>query len=258
MKDRAEQFVPDVPPEVMASIRQSVKIAAQWSKEAILDGAADYHATFTELELDHSKDFNDAKKQWQTKTGRTKTTSETSGDCVTRAINEATDGGNYGTIWQELTDAQQAVHPEKNADEGLQGNMYRETFKRYGMKPVVDLDDKTSNVMYRHLYLREIPELVGHLFDDENPLTYIGSSTEHAVAVVDGSVHDIWDSRNMGDTTNRPNGRLTELWLKCDENTANEARIIIDHYTEVRRYDDVLTYGRQRREAIDKKQGENR
>ena len=69
------------------------------------------------------------------------------------------------------------------------------------------------------------------------------------MAVVDGTVHDIFDSRDIGDRTRYlQDGRLTELWIKgADEETLAEARDIIEKYTEARRYDDVLTYGRMRR-----------
>ena len=92
--------------------------------------------------------------------------------------------------------------------------------------------------------------MLGHLFDDpENPLTYIAGTEHHAVAVVDGTVHDVFDSRDIGDRTQYiQDGRLTELWIRgANEATLAAAQEIIEKYVEARRYDDVLTYGRMRR-----------
>lgn len=92
--------------------------------------------------------------------------------------------------------------------------------------------------------------MLGHLFDDpENPLTYIAGTEHHAVAVVNGTVHDVFDSWDIGNRTwYVRDGRLTELWIKgADEETLAEARDMIEKYVEARRYDDVLTYGRMKR-----------
>ena len=69
------------------------------------------------------------------------------------------------------------------------------------------------------------------------------------MAVVDGTVHDVFDSRDIGNRTRYVrDGRLTELWIKgADEKTLAAARDIIEKYVEARRYDDVMTYGRMRR-----------
>ncbi len=86
----------------------------------------------------------------------------------------------------------------------------------------------------------------------KNPLTYIACSETHAVAVVDGVVHDTWDSRNTDEweKIGSDNGTLVNLWIKCDDQSVlDAAREIINRYTEVRRYDDVLTYGKPRRQS---------
>ena len=108
------------------------------------------------------------------------------------------------------------------------------------MQPVLEASMDTSNFMRKHLDLREIPILLGHLFPDpEQPLTYIACSETHAVAVVDGTVHDNWDSRDMGDRTlHTTDYSLTELWLRTSaQETLGAAREIIDRYETVRRYD---------------------
>ena len=44
-------------------------------------------------------------------------------------------------------------------------------------------------------------------------------------------------------------GRLTELWIDCDQSTKEAIQDILEKYREVRRYDDVLTLGRSWRTA---------
>ena len=127
---------------------------------------------------------------------------------------------------------------------------HQAVYEKYGMQMVFDTSQVSDNLMRKHLDLREIPAMLGHLFDDpENPLTYIAATERHVVAVVDGTVHDVFDSRDIGDRTQYvQDGRLTELWLRgADEATLAAAQKIIEKYVEARRYDDVLTYGRMRR-----------
>ena len=61
------------------------------------------------------------------------------------------------------------------------------------------------------------------------------------MAVVDGRLKDIWDSREMGDRTKyRRDDTLVGLWIRCDEqSTVDAAKEIIDRYAEVRCYDDA-------------------
>ena len=83
-------------------------------------------------------------------------------------------------------------------------------------------------------------------------MTYIACSETHAVAVTGNTLYDVSDSRNMGDPRpDRPDGTLTELWLKTDDqSTVDAAWEIMNRYAEVRRYDDPITYGRRRRQTI--------
>ena len=76
---------------------------------------------------------------------------------------------------------------------------------------------------------------MGHLFpDQENPLTYIACTETHAQAVVDGTLHDIRDRRNLGDQpAYRSESALTELWLKCDDPAVLEE--VPPDYCQVRR-----------------------
>ena len=155
-----------------------------------------------------------------------------------------------GSIWEDLTESIQALDPNRDADGGIPPPYHRAIYEKYGMQMVFDTSQVSDHLMRKHLDLREIPAMLGHLFDDpENPLTYIAGTEHHAVAVVDGTVHDVFDSRDIGNRTRYVrDGRLTELWIKgADEKTLAAARDIIEKYVEARRYDDVMTYGRMRR-----------
>ena len=47
---------------------------------------------------------------------------------------------------------------------------YRELYERNGMQRVLDASVNLNDIMRKHLDLREIPELLGHLFPDpEHP-----------------------------------------------------------------------------------------
>ena len=120
------------------------------------------------------------------------------------------------------------------------------------MRNILDAVENVEHIMRGHLDIREIPALLGHLFPDEDQqLAYIGCSEAHAVAVVDGTLRDSWDSRNMADPDKYVNfldGTLTQIWLKTDDDSiVEQARDAIRKYEDVRRYDDVLTYGRKHR-----------
>ena len=61
------------------------------------------------------------------------------------------------------------------------------------------------------------------------------------------------DRINEDDTINVRDGRLVQLLIPTDdEATLLRAKEVIEEYAAVRRYDDVLTYGRKRREKPDK------
>ena len=136
-----------------------------------------------------------------------------------------------------------------------------------GFKQGVD-HAMSDGIIRKHLDIREIPALLegvllegvlregvlgeGASQDGDEPLSYIGCSEKHAVAVVDECLQDSWDSREMGDRTKYVReGTLVELWIKTDdESVVEKVQEIIRKYERVRRYDDVLTYGRKRRNAV--------
>ena len=214
-----------------------------------MDGAKDFHFEFTDLGL---VETNAARAAWLRNRHDRSLRDVMTGDCVTRALNEATGSEQYGSIWNELTASIHTLDPNRDADHGIPPAYHRDTYEKYGLQTVFDTSQISDHLMRKHLDLREIPAMLGHLFDDpENPLTYIAGTAHHALAVVDGVARDVHDSRYMGDRTQYlPDGRLTELWIKgADAATLAAARDIIEKYAEARRYDDVLTYGRMRRIA---------
>ncbi len=228
-------------------IRAAAETAARWDDHEILDGARDLHFEFTNLDIFQT---NAARVAWLSNRADRILRDEMAGDCVTRALNEATGGERYGQIWGDLTESIHALDPNRDADGGVPPPYHRTTYEKYGMQMVFDTTQISNHPMRKHLDLQEIPAMLGHLFNDpETPLTYIAGNEHHAVAVVDGVVRDVQDTRDIGDRTRYlADGRLTELWIKgADEATLAAARDIIEKYTEARQYDDVLTYGRMRR-----------
>ena len=238
----------EVGKETVDTVRKTLEMAAGWRDEEILDGAREHHIKYTDLLYQES---NGPREEWLRETSQTESRRARAGDCATRALNEATGGENYAEIWQEITLKTQTRYPEKDGDVGVNNHLYGEIYQEHGMENLLDRRSDMNHLMRNHLDIREIPELIGHLFED-SPLSYIACGPGHAVAVVDGAVHDSWDSREMGDRTRYKNPELlTELWIKTDDPAILEdAREIINRYEEVRRHDDPLTYGRRRRETI--------
>ena len=245
LKERAQQLTVYVENDILNAIRQALDTAAQWSDNQIMDGSMDYHAKFTHLGF---KEANEERLHWIAENFPGQPNE--AGDCVTRALNEAIGGGQYGPIWETVNERVKSDTQNMNADKGANCDQYGPIYEAYGMKAVLQTSYQLDNIMHKHIDVREIPALFRHLFDDENPLTYIAISGKHAVAVVDGELRDIRDTRDMGDRNYAQDGTVVQIWLKCDdEQKLDSAREIIEHYAALRRYDDVLTYGRNRRTA---------
>ena len=243
IQEAIDRAISNIGSEAAATVRAALDIAAQWPTEVIMDGANDYHAAFAALYFQYA---NRGREIWLADRADRHLRDVESGDCVARALNEATGGRNYGPIWEELTRRRQLHDRDSDADVGVSPLEYRGIFLQYGMQPILDAGDDLNNVMRKHLDLREIPTLMEHLFpDQENPLTYIACTDTHAQAVVDGTLRDIRDRRNLGDQpAYRSESALTELWLKGDDPAVlEEARQTIVRYAAVRQYDEALTYG---------------
>ncbi len=249
MKDRAIRAMSYAKPEVLEALNQALETAAQWQDSVIQDGALDYHAQYSDLDFLPS---NRARMQWLAATGQTDSRRHMAGDCATRSLNEVTGGQDYPDLWAQMTAASQVAYPGKDADAGVKYHHFRDIYEEHGMVQALDTQEEhRGNPMRQHLDMREIPALLGEIFNKpDEPLSFIAMSEGHSVAVVDGDVHDSWDSRDMGDRRWERNGRLVGLWVKTDDPEAVQAvQDLLQRYQEVRRYDDVLTYGQMRRHA---------
>ena len=245
LNERVQQIQAYVEPEILSAIKQALETAAQWSDAQITDGSMDYHANFAHLGF---KEANLERLRWLTENSQG--LPNEAGDCVTRALNEAIGGGQYGPIWESVNERVKVDASNMNTDKGANRDQYGPIYEEYGMQAVLETSYQPDHLMRKHIDIREIPALFGHLFDDENPLTYIAVSEKHAVAVVAGELRDLRDTRDMGERNYKQDGTIVQIWLKCDdEQKLDSARQIIEHYAEVRRYDDVLTYSLNRRTA---------
>ena len=250
------QFVDE---DALTAIDDARDSAQKWNKAAIEDGAVEYHLTYVDLSYIES---NAAREAWLTGRHDAAERETEARDCVTRAFNEATGGADYGYIWEKVTETVQANDASKDADQGVDPQQCRELYESLGFREILVRQESLNDLMRRHLDIREIPTLLSRIFDDDEAskaVNFIACSTRHAVAVVDGAVHDSWDSRQMGDrineddTINVRDHRLVQLLIPTDdEATLLRAKEVIEAYAAVRRYDDVLTYGRKRREKPDK------
>ncbi len=228
--------------EATEPIEKAIEISAQWSNQVIMDGGKDFHFKYADLEYLSS---NDARERWMHYNEYMETRDQFAGDCVARALNQVTGGKNYGLIWREISQMVQREDPTADVDQGAFPHQYGDIYERHGMHKALDTMEDPANPMCQHLDLREIPALLEGLSDENGkPLSYIGSTRLHAVAVVEGVLQDTWDSRDMGDrTTHVEDGRVSNLWLKCDEGTAEAARNILERYARARHFDDALTQG---------------
>lgn len=225
----------------------AVETAGQWSDEVVAEGKQDYSLEHADLDFLYS---NLAREEWLARTGQTDSRKLRTGDCITRALNEATGGEKYALIWRQVSQQSQTKHPEKDADTGVDQNLYRKVYEQHGMRELLKLDGNADDPLYKYLDLREIPALMEKLSGHVNqPLNYIGMGDKHAVAVVEGAIHDTWDSRAMGERMNQNNGRLKELWVDCDESTLNEVQEVLERYRDVLRHDQKLTLAPRWRES---------
>ena len=250
LDQKAREAMADVDPETREAMRRALEAARNWSDEAVRDGAMDYHLRYAELRYENA---NGERIHWLEETQQAGERREMAGDCATRALNEAGGGGEYGRLWDEMTESTRRDSAERDADQGVEPRRYREVYEAEGMQMVLDGRENMDHMMRQHLDIREIPALLEELFQERGEtLDYIGCSDGHAVAVVDGALRDSWDSRDMADRLKyNPDGGLVELWLKTqDDSLLEDVREILERYERVRRYDDALTYGRRRRHAM--------
>ncbi len=87
-------------------------------------------------------------------------------------MNEATGDAHYGDISAVTTDLTASSEPTTRTPrptDGTGADLSREVYLQHGMQPMLETYYDMDHVMNKHIDLREIPELVGHLFDDEKP-----------------------------------------------------------------------------------------
>ena len=239
-EDRIKDYVGR---ELTNPIDRAIETAGKWPDRMVKEGGRDYHLEFTVLRF--TQDQQERGKWLEEPGHQAGARNIDAGDCTTRALNEALGGGHYGEIWDRISEAMEAAFPGRDADHGAGPNEYREAYLAHGMQEVLGANLDPENLMFKHLDLREVPAIIGSI-TGEKPQAFIACSESHAVAVVGDELRDAWDSRNIGDRTTRmKDGRLMELWVRCDDDTAAEIREILERYAQVRRFDDALTLGKR-------------
>ena len=170
---------------------------------------------------------------------------EYASDCAVRALNEAI-GGNgrvYGEIWDAINQSIKDHGYALDADQGANWLVIHLIYESYGLRLIYE-DDKISHRFHRRLIdLREIPSLLGPLFEEHGkPLVYTVGSDVHYATVSNGAIHDAWDSSEMGDRDQLGRaGRIKFLWIKSDdEELTKKAHTRIHQYAMVRGHDMTL------------------
>ena len=170
---------------------------------------------------------------------------EYASDCAVRALNEAIGGDRkvYGEIWNAITQSIRDLGCALDADQGANWLAVHLIYESYGLRLIYE-DDKISHRFHRRLIdMREIPSLLGPLFEEHGkPLVYTVGTDIHYVTVSNGAIHDAWDSSEMGDRDQLGRaGRIKFLWIKSDDEELTEkAHTRIDQYALVRGYDMTL------------------
>ena len=168
---------------------------------------------------------------------------EYASDCAVRALNEAIGGDRYGEIWNAITQSIGDLGYSLDADQGANWLAIHLIYESYGLRLIYE-DDKISHRFHRRLIdMREIPGVLGAIFEQHNkPLVYTVGTDVHYVTVTDGAIRDTWDSRQMGDRDQLGRaGRVKFLWIKSDDDELTEkARTRIDQYALARGYDMTL------------------
>ena len=142
-------------------------------------------------------------------------------DCAVRALNEAVDGDGrvYGEIWNAITRSIRDLGYGVDADQGANWLAVHLIYEGHGLRLIYE-DDKISDRFHRRLIdMREVPGILGSLFEEHNqPLIYTVGTDVHYVTVNDGALRDTWDSQRMGDGDQLGRaGRVKFLWIRSDD-----------------------------------------
>ena len=164
---------------------------------------------------------------------------ENASDCAVRALNAAT-GGNYGEIWNAITEGIRDLGYSVDADQGANWMAIHLIYESYGLRLIYE-DDKISHRFHRRLIdMREVPSVLAPLFaEHRKPLIYTVGTDVHYVTVSNGAIHDAWDSSRMGerDQLGRA-GRVKFLWIRSDDDELTEkAHARFNSYAQVRGHD---------------------
>ena len=174
--------------------------------------------------------------QWLQESGQEQTMERYVGDCTVRALAAATgQEQNYGQIWSDITDS--LKESGQTADNGAKAIQIHDTYAAYGLVRIYIDSQLPPGSAQREIDMREVPQALGHLFNDsEHPLTYIVNTYNHAVAIVDGTLKDDRDTRQMGEDHDQgSSGRVRALWMKCDDlDLIQKARDDFARYARVR------------------------
>ena len=217
-------------PMIQAALGSARETAASWSEAEMLDGQTTYEVSYADLQFIET---DGGRNKWLQESGEHLNREKYAGDCTVRALAVATgQTQEYGKLWEEITET--VKHTGKDADDGARPIDFHDTYAAHGMMHVYIDSQLPSGYAQREIDIREIQEAMSHLFDDtENPLIYIVNTYNHNVTVVNGTLMDDRDTRQIGEDNTY--GRVHNLWVKCDDpELLQRAREDFARYARVR------------------------
>lgn len=124
-------------------------------------------------------------------------------DCVARALSiiraggEFDDGSIYKATYKELAQANKEAGGKKTARNGLNYKVYGPVYKKHGLKHI-------NIAKTKKLTVSEVYATFGNCI-----ATYPG----HAIAIIDGAVHDTWDSRVFPKSKSKKETLISHVWI---------------------------------------------
>ena len=220
-------------PMVCTALEAAKETAANWTEEQLADGLYGYEVRYADLQYMKT---DGGRMQWIMESGQEQTMERYAGDCTVRALAVAIGQEKaYGQIWSEIT--QCLKDDTRDADGGAKAMQIHDTYASYGLVSIYIDSQLPHGSAQRAIDMREIPEALSHLFNNsETPLTYIVNTYDHVVAIVDGTLNDDRDTRQMGEEDNQgASGRVHAFWLKSeDPDLIQTARNDFARYARVR------------------------
>ena len=220
-------------PMICAALEAAKKSAANWTEEQLTDGQYGYEVRYADLQY---METDGGRMQWLRESGQEQTMGRYAGDCTVRALATAVGQEQaYGQIWSEITES--LNDNTQNADNGAKAMQIHDTYAAHGLISIYIDSQLPPGSAQREIDMREIPEALSHLFDNSAiPLTYIINTYRHVVAIVDGTLKDDRDTRQMGEDQNQGAlGRVQAFWMKSDDpDLIQRARDDFARYARVR------------------------